>query len=109
MITNSTKSVSSHLSNVSIKHVVKGLGTDQFSCEVPAHAIEGLRTDLSGPEVSTYNIEVIMAAKSPTEPTFLNSKPMHTGRKQKAKDMSGLTLCFYGDHAKPGDVGSIRC
>ena len=48
-------------------------------------------------------------AGSSTKPTFLDSEPTHAGRKQKAKDMSGLTVCLCGEHIKPGDEGSIQC
>jgi hypothetical protein len=50
-----------------------------------------------------------MHAGLSTEPIFLNSEPMRTGRKRKAKDMSGLTICFCGERAKLGDAGSIQC
>ena len=91
---------------------MEGLGTDPFSFEVPMYAIEGLGTNLSksGPEVSTCDIEAIMVAtEPPIEPTFLDSEPTHTGRKQKAKDMSGLPFCLCGEHVKPGDICSIQC
>ncbi|KAF8501131.1 hypothetical protein F5888DRAFT_1632900 [Russula emetica] len=103
----------------------EGLGTDSesFSFEVPTCAIKGLET---GPKVSTQDVvEAIMGAGSSaepilleskptrvgslTEPIFLDSKPTCAGRKRKAKDMSGLTVCFCGEHAKPGDAGSIQC
>ena len=106
-------------------HVLEGLGTDSFSFEVPMCAVESLRT---GHEVSTQDVEAVMDAGSLTEPTlldsepthtvsstevteliFLDSEPTHTGRKRKAKDMSGLKVCFCGEHAKPNDLGSIQC
>ena len=71
--------------------------------------MESLGSNLSGPEVSTYDIEALLNAVSPTEPIFLDSEPTRTGRKRKAKDMSGLTVCFCGERAKPDDEGSIRC
>jgi hypothetical protein len=43
------------------------------------------------------------------EPAFIDSEPTRMGRKRKAKDMSGLTVCLCGERAKPGDVGSIQC
>jgi hypothetical protein len=92
---------------------MEGLGIDPFSFEIPTYALEGLRTDLSSPEVSTYEMEAIMATEmateSPIEPTFLDSEPTCVGRKRKAKDMSGLTLCLCEERAEPGDVGSIQC
>ena len=84
-------------------------GLDPFSFEVPSHATEGLVTDSSVPEVSTYDVEAILATEFSTQPTFLDSEPTRAGRKRKAKDMSGLTLCLCGERAKPGDVGSIQC
>jgi len=110
--------------------VVEGFETEAFSFEVPTHAMEGFGTDLSGPEVSTYDVEALMDAESPAEqvnnviqlttsengatshgpePVFLDSEPTRAGRKRKAKDMSGLTVCLCGERAKPDDVGSIRC
>jgi hypothetical protein len=100
-----------------------GMDSDSFSFEVSMSAIEGLGT---GPEVSTQDVEAIMAAETgsssepfllnseptrvaSTEPIFLDSEPTHTGRKRKAKDMSGLTVCFCGERARPGDAGSIQC
>ena len=44
---------------------------------------------------------------SAMEPIFLDSEPMRAGRKRKAKDMSGLRVCFCGEHAKPDKVDSI--
>jgi hypothetical protein len=96
---------------------------DSFSFKVSMSAIEGLRT---GPEVLTQDVEAIMAAKTGslsepfllnsepmcvalTEPIFLDSKPTRIGRKRKAKDMSGLTVCFCRECARPGNVGSIQC
>jgi hypothetical protein len=72
-------------------------------------AIEGLGTDTSGPEVLTYEIEALMQTGSPIDPIFLDSEPTRAGRKRKAKDMSGLSVCLCGEHAKPGDAGSIQC
>ena len=46
-------------------------------------------------------------ATSATEPIFLDSEPTRAGRKRKAKDMSGLRVCFCGEHAKPDKVDSI--
>lgn len=89
---------------------MKGLETDPFSFKVLMYAIEGLGTNLfeSGPEVLMYNIEAIMVVTEPSiKPTFLDSEPMHTGRKWKANDMSRLTLCLCEEHAKPGDIGLI--
>lgn len=91
---------------------MEGLGIDPFSFEIPTSAMAGLGTDVSGPEVSTYDIEAIMmATESPTasEPTFLDSEPTRAGRKRKARDISGLSHCFCGERASPGDVGSIQC
>jgi len=81
-----------------------------FSFGLPTCAMEGLGTDASGPgEVSTYDIEALMETGSPTEPTFINSEPTRAGRKRKAKDMSGLSVCFCGEHAEPGNASSIQC
>lgn len=111
-------------SHLSVDHVMEGLTMDSFRFEVPTYAMEGLGT---GPEVSTQDIEAIMESEtrssiepillnseptragSLTEPIFLDSEPTRTGRKRKAKDMSGLSLCFCGERARPGDVGSIQC
>ena len=49
------------------------------------------------------------ATEPPIEPIFLDSEPTHTGRKQKAKDMSELTLCLCEERAKPDDIRSIQC
>jgi hypothetical protein len=103
------------------KYALKDLGTGSFSFEMPMDAVEG---PTPGPEVSTQDVEAIMYARplpeqvlesepmhaaSSTEPIFLNSEPTRTGRKRKAKDMSGLADCFCGERAKPDDVESIRC
>jgi hypothetical protein len=114
--------LSSH-SHLLIECVMEGLEMDSFSFGVPTCAIEGLGT---GPEVSTQDIEAIMDGSltgpiflnseleptrmgSSTDPIFLDSEPTRVGRKWKAKDMSGLSICLCGEHAKPDDVGSIRC
>jgi|SRR6266852_6634991 len=88
---------------------MEGLETNPFSFEVPSHAMEDLVTNSSVPEVSTYDVEAILMAEFLTKPTFLDSEPTRAGRKRKAKDMSGLTLCFCGERSKPGNVGSIQC
>ena len=89
---------------------MEGLGTESFSFGLSTCALEGLGTDASGPEVSTCDLEALfMDTGSPTEPVFLDSEPTRAGRKRKAKDMSGLSVCFCGERAKPGDVGSIQC
>jgi hypothetical protein len=88
---------------------MESIGTDAFSFGVPTSAIEGLGTDASGPEVATCEIKALMETGSLTQPLFLDSEPMRVGRKWKAKDMSGLSVCFCGENAKPGDVSSIQC
>ena len=91
---------------------------------MPTRAIDDLETQLSGPEVSTYDVEALLmktellpepiAVNSEpivvdSEPIFIDSEPTRAGRKRKAKDMTGLSVCLCGEHAKPDDVGSIRC
>ena len=106
-------------SHLSIEHAAEGLGTESFGFEVPTCAIGDLRTEFSGPEVSTYDVEAVLRTRSPTEavlrtgsptePIFLDSEPTRAGRKRKAKDMSGLSVCLCGEQAKPNNVGSIQC
>ena len=77
---------------------MESIGTDPLSFGVPMSAIEGLGKDASGPEVATCEIEALMETGSLTQPLFLDSEPTHVGRKRKAKDMSGLSVCvmpFY--------------
>jgi len=88
---------------------MESIRTDPLSFGVPTSAIEGLGTDASGPEVVTCEIEALMETGSLTQPLFLDSEPMHVGRKWKAKDMSRLSVCLCGENAKPGDVSSIQC
>lgn len=82
-----------------------------FSFELLTYAIKGLETNasVSSPEVSTYDVEALLNIGSPTEPIFIDSEPTRAGRKRKAKNMSGLSVCFCGEHAKSDDVGSIQC
>lgn len=80
---------------------------ETFSFEIQTYAIESLGTDLSSPKVAICNLEAIMEAELATQPIFLDSEPIHTGRKRKAKDMSGLSVCLCGKNAKPNYIGSI--
>ena len=95
-------------SNLSIERVTEGLETGTFSFGLPTYAI-GTDASVSGPEVSTYEIEALLKAGSLTDPIFIDSEPTRAGRKRKAKDMSGLSVCFCGERAKPDDVDSIQC
>jgi hypothetical protein len=116
------ESLRSHLLNPFIDRALEGLETDLFSLQMPSFAIEGLK---SGPEVPTQDVEAIMDAgsstepilvdsesmhaASSTEPMFLDSEPTRVGRKRKAKNISGLTVCLCGVRAKPNEVDSIQC
>ena len=88
---------------------MESIGTDPLSFGVPISAIEGLGTDASGPKVATCEIEALMETGSLTQPLFLDSEPTCVGRKRKAKDMSGLSVCLCEENAKPGNVSSIQC
>lgn len=40
---------------------------------------------------------------------FFDSEPTCVGYKQRCRDISGLSLCLYGEQVQPEDIGSIQC
>ena len=79
-------------------------------------------TELAGPALALLDLEPIQskveesarvpegegsARVSDLDPLFIESKPTHTGQRQKCRDMSGLSQCLCGETAKPNKEGSI--
>jgi len=40
---------------------------------------------------------------------FFDSEPTCVGRKQRCRDISGLSVCLCGERVREGDVDSIKC
>ena len=50
-----------------------------------------------------------MLKSSGSDALFFDSEPTRGGRKQRCRDISGLSRCLCGESVKPDDGDSIKC
>jgi len=74
----------------------------------PVRSVLGSAPALVDLEQMQNEEEAFMRGSDP-DPLFFESEPTRTSRRQKCRDISGLSQCLCGDIAKLNEEGSIQC